>query len=65
MISQNKFIEHAEFSGDEAIWDVGNCYGTSFEAVETVKKSGKICVLDLEVKGVQSIKKSPLNAKFV
>lgn len=57
MISENRFIEHAEFSG--------NMYGTSYEAVSRVKETGKICVLDLEVKGVQSIKNSDMKAKFM
>lgn len=43
----------------------GNKYGTSFVAVESVKQKGQICVLDLEVKGVQSIKKTSMGAKFV
>eukprot|EP00842_Homolaphlyctis_polyrhiza_P004261 jgi/Hompol1/4836/HPOL_003927-RA len=57
MVQNEKFIEHAEFSG--------NCYGTSIEAMDTVKNSGKICVLDLEIKGVQSIKRLNLGAKFL
>ena len=38
------FIETAEFSG--------NLYGTSVKAVEDVQSKDKICVLDLEVKGI-------------
>ena len=33
-------------------------------AVEKVQSEGKICVLDVEVKGVQNIKETDLNAKF-
>ncbi|KAL2911642.1 hypothetical protein HK105_208906 [Polyrhizophydium stewartii] len=57
MVAESKFIEHAEFSG--------NCYGTSIAAIEAVKASGRICVLDLEVRGVQSIKALGLGAKFL
>ncbi|KAI8926422.1 guanylate kinase [Entophlyctis helioformis] len=57
MVADNKFIEHAEFSG--------NRYGTSIAAIDSVKQSGKVCVLDLEIRGVQSIKTMNLGAKFV
>uniref|UniRef100_A0AC34RMR6 Guanylate kinase n=1 Tax=Panagrolaimus sp. JU765 TaxID=591449 RepID=A0AC34RMR6_9BILA len=57
MIKNGDFIEHAEFGG--------NVYGTSKQAVQDVQKSGKICVLDLELQGVRSIKSTDLNAKFI
>src|SRR5688572_5197239 len=41
LIKQNKFIEHAEFSG--------NLYGTSIAAVRSVSNQGKICILDIEL----------------
>ena len=34
----------------------GNMYGTSVAAVEEVVKGGKVCVLDLDVQGVKSLK---------
>jgi guanylate kinase len=40
MIRQNKFIEHATFSG--------NLYGTSIQAVEDVRVTGKRCILDID-----------------
>jgi len=40
MIQQNKFIEHAIFSG--------NRYGTSIQAVEDVRVTGKRCILDID-----------------
>ncbi|KAJ3284532.1 hypothetical protein HK104_009886 [Borealophlyctis nickersoniae] len=57
MSSEGKFVEWAEFSG--------NLYGTSFDAVNSVKETGKICVLDLEIKGVKSIKASDMDAKYL
>jgi len=57
LINEEKFLEHAEFAG--------NMYGTSLEAVRKVQNSGKICILDIEMEGVKSIKKSELNARFV
>ncbi|KAJ3055368.1 hypothetical protein HK097_010713 [Rhizophlyctis rosea] len=56
LIEKSAFIEHAEFSG--------NRYGTSFEAVHAVQNMDKICVLDLEIKGVKSIKASDMNAVY-
>ncbi|ORX64184.1 guanylate kinase, partial [Basidiobolus meristosporus CBS 931.73] len=56
-IRKERFVEHAEFSG--------NLYGTSLEAIRNVSKSGKLCVLDIDMQGVKSVKKSNLNARFV
>ena len=47
-IKQNKFIEYAEVHG--------NLYGTSYESVETVVKSQRICILDIDVQGAKRIK---------
>ncbi len=44
---------------------LGNLYGTSVKAVETVQSQDKICVLDLEAKGVQAIKQKGIPAKFM
>jgi len=52
-ISASKFLEHAEVHG--------NFYGTSFAAVERVKQSGKVCLLDIDVQGAQQMKGSHLN----
>lgn len=40
LVKRDGFIEHAEFSG--------NMYGTSVQAVEDVKKGGKMCILDID-----------------
>lgn len=53
-IADDKFIEYAEVHG--------NYYGTSVESVEKVSRSGKICVLDIDVQGVQKVKESNLDA---
>ncbi len=57
MVERNAFVETAEFSG--------NCYGTSIAAIDAVKKDGAVCVLDLEINGVKSIKKIDPKAKFL
>ncbi|KAJ3030054.1 hypothetical protein HDV00_009119 [Rhizophlyctis rosea] len=56
LIDKNAFVEHAEFSG--------NRYGTSIEAIHAVQEKDKICVLDLEIKGVRSIKASDMGAVY-
>ncbi|CAB3407023.1 unnamed protein product [Caenorhabditis bovis] len=57
MIRNNEFLEHATFGG--------NIYGTSKKAVEEVEKTGKICVLDIELQGVKNIKNSHLDARYI
>ncbi|KAH7728538.1 Protein GUK-1 b [Aphelenchoides avenae] len=57
MIEKGDFLEYAQFGG--------NIYGTSKEAVTQVQKTGRICILDLELNGVRNIKKSHLEAKFI
>lgn len=46
-VEEGKFIEHAQVHG--------NMYGTSREAVEAVRRSGQICILDIDVQGAKSI----------
>ena len=56
-IENGEFIENAVFSG--------NLYGTSKKAVETVSSSGRICVLDIDIQGVKSMKKTNLNPIYI
>ncbi|CAM6000279.1 unnamed protein product, partial [Sphagnum balticum] len=56
-ITERKFLESADVHG--------NLYGTSWAAVDAVTNSGKTCILDIDVQGAQSVKKSPLDAIFV
>ncbi|AAS52989.1 AER309Wp [Eremothecium gossypii ATCC 10895] len=57
MIAQKKFIEWAQFSG--------NYYGTTVAAVRKVIDSGKICILDIDMQGVKSVKQTDLHARFL
>lgn len=52
-IANNEFLEHMEFSG--------NIYGTSKKAISDVLRSGRICALDVDVKGIISLKETNLN----
>eukprot|EP01116_Phalansterium_solitarium_P017932 TRINITY_DN4568_c0_g1_i2.p1 TRINITY_DN4568_c0_g1~~TRINITY_DN4568_c0_g1_i2.p1 ORF type:complete len:257 (+),score=83.15 TRINITY_DN4568_c0_g1_i2:30-773(+) len=56
-IDQGKFIEHANVHG--------NYYGTSKEAVEKVVNEGKVCVLDIDVQGCESVKRSGIPCRFL
>jgi len=48
-IEAGEFLESAVFSG--------NTYGTSKKAVQDVLDTGRICIMDIDSQGVQSIKK--------
>ena len=47
-IADGKFIEHATVHN--------NLYGTSLAAVNSVRAEGKICILDIEMPGVQNVR---------
>ena len=58
MIEEEAFIEHAQFSG--------NYYGTTVAAVRDVaEKLKRTCILDIDMQGVKSVKKTDLNARFL
>lgn len=58
LIADKAFIEWAQFSG--------NYYGTTVAAVKKVADSGeKTCLLDIDMQGVQQVKKTDLNARFL
>jgi guanylate kinase len=52
-----KYIEHAEVHS--------NLYGTRSDAVSKVHDEGKVCILDVDRRGVMQIKKSGLLAKYL
>jgi len=47
-IAADKFLEHAQVHG--------NIYGTSSASVGAVHKTGKICILDIDVQGARQVK---------
>lgn len=60
MVEEGRFVEYATVHGQS--------YGTSYEAVEEVLKSGKACILDLDVQGVDVLRKKKgleWDARFV
>jgi len=56
-IANNEFLESALVHG--------NLYGTSKKAVENVIKLGKICILDIDVQGCESVKKSGIPCRYI
>ncbi|ODQ81931.1 hypothetical protein BABINDRAFT_160156 [Babjeviella inositovora NRRL Y-12698] len=58
LIDESAFIEWAQFSG--------NYYGTTIKAVQDVaEKQKRTCILDIDMQGVKSVKKTDLNARFL
>lgn len=57
LIEEKKFIEWAQFSG--------NYYGTSIKSVNDVAEQNRICILDIDMQGVKSVKDSDLNARYL
>lgn len=41
------------------------CSGTSIKAVEEVVAAGKVCMLDIDMQGVQAVKKTQLQPRYV
>jgi hypothetical protein len=39
--------------------------GPSIQAVESVQKAGKVCILDIDVQGVQKVKQSTLEPLYI
>jgi guanylate kinase len=56
-IERGEFIEHANVHT--------NIYGTSTAAVNKVSEQGKVCILDIDIQGVQSVKRSTLTCKYL
>jgi guanylate kinase len=56
-IEQGSFIEYAHVHT--------NYYGTSYEAVNRIQRSGRVCVLDIDVQGVRNVKKGSLECRYL
>eukprot|EP00596_Hydrurales_sp_CCMP1899_P002495 CAMPEP_0119034916 /NCGR_PEP_ID=MMETSP1177-20130426/1928_1 /TAXON_ID=2985 /ORGANISM="Ochromonas sp, Strain CCMP1899" /LENGTH=282 /DNA_ID=CAMNT_0006992737 /DNA_START=153 /DNA_END=1001 /DNA_ORIENTATION=+ len=56
-IGRGEFVEYARVHT--------NMYGTSLKAVEEVQSKGKICILDIDIQGVQKVKTSSISCKYV
>eukprot|EP01031_Cornospumella_fuschlensis_P042692 gene42692-52163_t len=56
-------VEHGDFVEYAKVHT--NYYGTSYQAIDKIRGQGKICILDIDVQGVQTVKKSKLDAKYM
>jgi guanylate kinase len=56
-IAAGEFVEHAEV--------YGNYYGTRVSSVRSVHEKGLHCLLDIDVQGAESVKRSSLQASFL
>ena len=56
MIKDGQFVEYAHVHK--------NVYGTSIQAVRSVMKQNKICILDIDIQGVKSILNGPAHAEL-
>jgi len=57
MLQDKAFVEHANIHG---------ClYGTSRTSIENASSNGRICVLEIDVKGAKAIKASGAHAKYM
>ena len=56
-IQKEKFIEYSQVHG--------NVYGTGYDSVLSVQRAGKICILDIDVKGAETVKASNLNPYLI
>ncbi|KAJ7539925.1 hypothetical protein O6H91_11G115300 [Diphasiastrum complanatum] len=56
-VKEGKFLESADVHG--------NLYGTSIAAVEAVAEAGKRCILDIDVQGALSVRRSSMDALFI
>jgi len=56
-LKAGKFIESNLYNG--------HLYGTSIDAVRHIQESGKICVLDIDINGCISLKKTDLGCRYV
>jgi len=57
MIRKEEFVEYANVHT--------NVYGTSKKAIQHVRDTGKICILDIDVQGAENVKKAQIPAKYV
>ena len=57
MIKNGEFLEHADVQG--------KMYGTSKAAVDKVRRSGAVCILEVDVKGAERLKSANFSCYFI
>jgi guanylate kinase len=57
LVKEDKFIEHANVHNE---W-----YGTSVSSVGAVRSAGKVCVLDIDVRGAKKVKTTNIAPRYI
>lgn len=57
LVKENKFIEHAKVHNE---W-----YGTSISSVGAVRSAGKVCLLDIDVRGSKKVKNTNIAPRYI
>ena len=57
LVQEKKFVEHANVHNE---W-----YGTSVSSISAVRTAGKVCVLDIDVRGVKKIKATNIAPRYI
>ena len=56
-LSKDEFLESVEFGG--------NFYGTSKKAIEEIQGKGKVCVLDVDIRGIEKLRSTNFNPIYI
>lgn len=56
-INEGNFLEYMEYQG--------NYYGTNQRKIKEISENGKICILDLDLKGAKKIFEKNFSSKFI
>lgn len=56
-IESDEFLENVEFGG--------NSYGTSKTSIEDIQRKGKVCVLDVDIRGIEKLRTTHFNPIYI
>lgn len=56
-LENGEFLENVEFGG--------NSYGTSKSSIEDIQKKGKVCVLDVDIRGIENLRTTQFNPIYI
>ncbi|KAL5287967.1 GUK1.2 family protein [Megaselia abdita] len=56
-LDNGEFLESVEFGG--------NFYGTSKTSIEEIQRKGKVCVLDIDVRGIDKLRSTKFNPIYI
>lgn len=56
-VERGEFVEYAKVHT--------NYYGTSFQAIEKIRLASRVCLLDIDIQGLQNVRRSKLDCKAI